>query len=217
MRRVVQPELLDSDAGTQDEVAASLADLRWLNRYFGGHATTAELLSRVAGSAGLERMSFLDVAGASGDNAHAARVALIRKAVEVETAVADLNVTHLSSGVCADAFHLPFRDAAFDVCGSALFLHHLEEQQIVALTQEMLRVARVAVLVNDLCRSRIHWLTAMAGTLVYRSRLTRHDAPVSVRRAYTQEELLEVLKRAGGVRIEASEHYFYRMGFILWK
>ena len=38
MRRVVVPELLDSDAGTPREVEGSLADLRMVNRFFGGAA-----------------------------------------------------------------------------------------------------------------------------------------------------------------------------------
>ena len=40
MRRVLVPELLDSDAGTEFEVQTALADLRRINRWFGGTSTT---------------------------------------------------------------------------------------------------------------------------------------------------------------------------------
>ena len=40
MKRIVTTEWLDSDKGTPAEVAASLADLRGINRRFGGVATT---------------------------------------------------------------------------------------------------------------------------------------------------------------------------------
>ncbi len=48
MKRVVTPELLDTDSGTPAEVAASLGDLRRINRWFGGIATTEEMVGRVA-------------------------------------------------------------------------------------------------------------------------------------------------------------------------
>ncbi len=47
MHRTVAAELLDSDLGTAEEVAASLADLRVVNRWFGGIATTRSMLERV--------------------------------------------------------------------------------------------------------------------------------------------------------------------------
>ena len=44
MRRTVTPELLDSDSGTPAEVAASLADLNFINRWFGGIATLCAMI-----------------------------------------------------------------------------------------------------------------------------------------------------------------------------
>jgi ubiquinone/menaquinone biosynthesis C-methylase UbiE len=172
---------------------------------------------------GAREMAFLDVAGASGDNAAAAEAALAKRGVALRSTLVDLNASHLASehhsaaGIAGDAMRLPFRDEAFDVAGSALFLHHLEPEQIVAVTREMLRVSKHAVIVNDLHRCWPHWLVACAGGLIYRSRLTRHDAPVSVRRAYTQNELRGILKRTHDGTMDATAHFFFRNGFILWK
>jgi hypothetical protein len=52
---------------------------------------------------------------------------------------------------------------------------------------------------------------------LYRSRLTRHDAPASVRQAYTKEEMLDMLRRTGAARIEMKSYYLFRMGVIVWK
>src|SRR6266436_5825993 len=95
MKRVVTPELLDTDQGTPEEVAASLADLRWLNRYFGGVSTTTKLLFHVADATGVKQISFLDVAGASGDVASAAHDQLRTRGVDLNTTVLDRSATHL--------------------------------------------------------------------------------------------------------------------------
>ena len=48
MKRVVIPELLDNDKGTPEEIEGSLADLRLINRSFGGVRTMTRLLRSVA-------------------------------------------------------------------------------------------------------------------------------------------------------------------------
>ena len=48
MKREVIPELLDSDAGTAREISDSLADLRMINRYFGGARAMTGMLAEVA-------------------------------------------------------------------------------------------------------------------------------------------------------------------------
>jgi ubiquinone/menaquinone biosynthesis C-methylase UbiE len=219
VRRVVVPELLDSDAGTPDEIAASLADLRWFNCYFGGHATTLALLRNVHKRLGSPpQLSYVDVAGASSDGIAYAQRQL--SGVAINTVVVDRSPQHLASNitaVCGDALALPFRDSSFDVVGCSLFIHHLEPNEIAQFIREALRVTRSAVVINDLVRSRVHYWTASAGRIVYKSRITRHDAPASVRRAYTPAELGQVLARVGCARVEFTRHYFYRMGVIIWR
>ena len=67
-----------------------------------------------------------------------------------------------------------------------------------SVLSEMRRVGRRLLLVNDLERSRAGYAAAwLAGNLLTRNRLTRHDAPLSVRRAYTQSEALTLARGAG--------------------
>jgi ubiquinone/menaquinone biosynthesis C-methylase UbiE len=220
----VVPELLDTDSGTPEEIAASLADLQWFNRYFGGHSTAAALIRAVQGSLlGVSEFSYLDIASASADNLLHAQRSL--PDLKLSLTLLDRSPKHLPSEpgqqgivrICGDALALPFRDATFDVVGSSLFVHHLEPNEVLLFAKEALRVCRHAVLINDLVRSPIHYAMAVAGKPLYHSRLTRHDAPASVRRAYTPAELREVLNQSGARRIAISRHYFYRMGLVLWR
>ncbi len=225
MRRTVIPELLDSDAGTPEEIQASLADLRLINRWFGGTTTTAALLQRVIREVSERKLSLLDVGAGSGDIPIAVARQLQQRGIELEVTLLDRAVTHLpapsnASGprmAIGDAFALPFRDCSFDLITCALFIHHLDPEEAVRFLNEALRVARVAVLINDLRRSRVHLVAVYAGWLLYRSRLTRHDGPASVRRAYTRAELAHLLRGTGVAKVEIFNHYLFRMGAIAWK
>ena len=220
MRRVVIPELLDTDAGTPAEIRGSLRDLRFFNSRFGGVRATTHLIGQVAGQTGARSLSLLEVAAGTGYVAGRTRSRLRRHGIELSTTLLDRSRAHLNGNersVVADARALPFADASFDLVGSNLFVHHLEPEELLNFVREGLRVCRLAVLINDLIRHPLHLLLVYAGFPLYRSRLTRHDAPASVRRAYTVEEMRALLARAGASRLQFSRHYLFRMGVIIWK
>ena len=220
MQRIVIPELLDSDAGTPREIQDSLADLRTINRYFGGLNTMTELLSDVASKRQLKKPSWLDVAGGNGELTHLTSESLRSQGIEVQPVLLDRMPSHLNGrypAVAGDALALPFKENSFDVVGSCLFVHHLEPPDVVRFVNEALRVARHAVLINDLIRHRLHVALAYAGFALYRSRLTRHDAVASVRRAFTVEEIKTMLQQTEAVKVEIKTFLPFRMGVIAWK
>jgi ubiquinone/menaquinone biosynthesis C-methylase UbiE len=220
MKRVSTPELLDSDAGTPAEIAASLADLRRVNRWFGGIATTEWMVNRVAEVSKQSSFTLLDVAAGSGDVPDVTRQRLARRGVRLEITLLDRARSHLNGvapAVVGDALALPFRDASFDLVACGLFAHHLSPEELLRFINEGLRVCRAAVLINDLIRHPLHMALIYAGSPLYRGRLTRHDAPASVRQAYTVQEMRQILAQSVAVQSEITKHYLFRMGAIAWK
>jgi ubiquinone/menaquinone biosynthesis C-methylase UbiE len=221
MQRVVIPELLDSDAGTPEEVRAALRDLRLINRCFGGTSTTASLLRRIAEKTGKRELSVLDVGAGPGDSSLGAADDVADDGIEVRVTLMDRAATHMPRNgipaIVGDALELPFTGGSFDVVTSCLFVHHLEPAQVVQHMGEALRVCRVAAVINDLNRSAAHVALVYAGLPLFRSRITWHDAPASVRRAYTPAELREILERTGAARLDITAHYLFRIGAIAWK
>ncbi len=220
MKRVPTAELLDSDSGTPAEVAASLGDLRRINRWFGGVATTANLVARVARETGQSSLSMLEVAAGSGYVPETVGYRLRRRGFHLQVTLLDRAPSHLRNGnrmVAGDALALPFRDAAFDLLSCSLFAHHLSPQELVRFVDEGLRVCRFAVLINDLVRHPLHLSLVYAGMPLYHSRITRHDAPASVRQAYTPAEMRTLLAQSSAARVEIHRHYLFRMGVIAWK
>lgn len=220
MKRTPSRELLDENAGTPAEITDSLADIDSINHRLGGVATTARMIAEVARASGHSDFSLLDVAAGSGEVPRSARKLLQPSNIRLRVTLLDRSPDHMlgrDSRVAGDALALPFRDASFDLISCCLFVHHLSPDEVALFVKEALRCSRVAVLINDLVRGRVHLAAAHAGRLIFRSRLSQNDAPASVRQAYTPQELHKLLERTGAAAIEITRHYFYRMGAIVWK
>jgi ubiquinone/menaquinone biosynthesis C-methylase UbiE len=220
MKRLVTPELLDTDSGTSAEVNSSLGDLRRINRWFGGIATNEDMLWRVSRTIGAPSLSLLEVAAGSGYVSEITRQHLQRRGLSLRITLLDRAASHLSNGtlsVVGDALALPFRESSFDLLSCNLFAHHLSPEELRKFVDEALRVCRVAVLINDLVRHPLHMMLVYAALPLYRSRLTRHDAPASVRQAYTPGEMQMLLAQTGAAKVEIHRHYLFRMGVIVWK
>lgn len=219
MQRVIIPELLDTDAGEPAEIAASLVDLGRINRWFGGIGTSLAMLRSVMRRLGASSLSLLEVAAGSGYVPEACRRILAREGLKLDVTLLDREPSHLDNGtrsVAGDALALPFPDSSFDVVSSTLFTHHLEPEQLRKSVDEALRVSRHAVLINDLIRDPFHLALVYAGLPLF-SRMTRHDAPASVRQAYTPREMQALLAQTRAARVEISRHYLFRMAVTIWK
>lgn len=220
MKRVPTPELLDTDSGTPAEIANSLADLRRVNGWFGGVTTTQSMVEHIARTSSHAELSLLEVAAGSSEVPERVRARLSRRGINLQITLLDRARSHLrnsSNAVVADALALPFKDGSFDLVSSCLFAHHLSPHDLQQFAKEALRTCRIAVIINDLIRHPVHLALIYAGYPLYSSRLTRHDAPASVRQAYTPDEMKDILTQAGSAQIELKRYYLFRMGAIAWK
>jgi ubiquinone/menaquinone biosynthesis C-methylase UbiE len=120
------------------------------------------------------------------------------------------------ANVClqADGLCLPFRARTFDIVICSTMLHHLDWQQGIVLLQSMAAVARHAVVVNDLVRSRLHYYAARLFLAVLACHpVTRHDGSLSVLRAYSVGEVRDMVHMAGLAPAHLSAVLGYR--FVL--
>ena len=113
---------------------------------------------------------------------------------------------------------LPYETRSFDVAHTSMVLHHLEPDDAVRLISEMARVSRTGIIVNDLDRTMLGWLGAwLLAHLFTRNRYTRHDAPLSVRRAYRPAQIAQMAALAGLIevaRVHAFAGHRYALAFV---
>jgi ubiquinone/menaquinone biosynthesis C-methylase UbiE len=204
-------ELLDGPLDDRAALIGNLRDLARVNRRLGGADLSARAIDGLA--PGRASIAVLDVGTGAADiplllierGRAAGRLITVtgidsRPEVLEAAALVDPRLTgtgELTLHV-ADGLALPYPDHAFDVVHSSMVVHHLDPDAARVLFAEMRRVARVGVVVNDLVRGRANWLGAwLLARIATRNPLTRNDAPLSVRRAYSVAELTALMASAG--------------------
>jgi hypothetical protein len=209
MRRLTgTAELLDGPLDDEPALVGNLRDLARINRLTGGTRLSERAIAALGpattildvGTGGADiPMRLLARARAAGrplairaTDSRDEVLAAARLARPAIDRVADLELA------TADGRGLPDGDASVDIAHASLVLHHLEPDEAVAFLRELRRVSRRGIVVNDLVRGRLAYLGAWLLTrTLTRGRYTRHDAPLSVRRAYSVDELIELLGAAG--------------------
>ncbi len=208
-------ELLDAEALDAAALRRNLLDIRRINALLGWRAYTVRAVARHVRTLGLERFSLLDVASGSADMPLAVARWAQRAGIQARIVATDINpaivaaaraYTAGSPGLLVerqDALALPYATGSFDIALCTLALHHFDPDAATRLLRSMARVGR-RVMVFDVVRSRLAYAGAVLLTqLAGMDEMTRHDAPASVRRAYSAAELRELAARAGlsGARV----------------
>lgn len=105
----------------------------------------------------------------------------------------------------------------FDVVTISSVCHHLEDDALVDLFKRLYYQTRLAIIVNDLQRHWfsyycIKWLTKIFNF----SNLAKKDAPLSVLRAFSREDLISLLKSANIDNYEIHWAFAFRWQLIIW-
>lgn len=203
------PERMDDPGLPEADHLQALKGLSRLNRMSGVSRVLFRRLRRYAVRFDDRPLRVLDVASGGGDLAVAwagwAKASGLRFRVTTvdvsEVAIEETMRRARDHGVEVGGIRRDcLRDGlplGFDVVTCSLFMHHLEDYQVIKLLQSMRASAEIAALVCDLERSRTNLcLVAAAAHVVSRSPVVHHDAAASVRGAYTRGEFAALAERA---------------------
>jgi ubiquinone/menaquinone biosynthesis C-methylase UbiE len=230
------PEWMDEPGVDPHDLQRSLRFIQRVNRWLGYTRATIHHLQRFSRNwRPQQRIDILDLATGSADIplaiarwARAQRLNVRIVGIDlhpITTAIAQASARpephdglaeqrhtlpiHIVRG---DVLNPPFEAGSFDYAITGLFLHHLDDDQVVQVLRIMDRVTRRGIIVGDLLRNRrayvwINLLTAFS------SRMIRHDSLVSVAQTFTREEILRLRDRAGLTYPRFHRHFAHR--FVL--
>lgn len=203
------PEVMDSPDLDPARHRRALTALRRINRLSNAAAQLLAELEPLARATRGRPLRVLDLACGGGDVAIELEALASRQGLSVEVSACDVSVTAL--GHAREAAHRAGSPVRFfrwdlesepvppghDVVCCTLFLHHLDEDEALALLRGMASAAQL-VIVQDLLRTRLGWwLSHLASRFLTTSSVVRVDAPLSVRAALSLSEARELAERSG--------------------
>jgi SAM-dependent methyltransferase len=223
--RTDEPEDIDNPSQPYAELVRSMQDVAWSNRLFGGTQTilfhVARLLRDVP--SGTE-IRILDIATGSADIPQALlewgkHRGLNLTVVGVDNHAAMLQMARVSAPdvhlVLADALALPFPPGSFDLALCALAFHHLGFESSARLLTAMDKLTTRGFVVSDLRRDLpTLWGVNAAMAAARAHPFTRHDAPASVRRAFTPPEYRKMVGLSGVQGVHVRTHWYFRVALV---
>ena len=203
----VELELMDRPQPVSPELERDLENIRQLNRWFGSYALISMFLSGwiKPGS----RLRIVDLATGSGDIPRL--IAECGRKIGAELRIDALDRQSATLEI-AQKLSVPYPEISFvegnilewrpaepyDVVFCTLALHHFSDDDAVRVLQRCRELSHKFVLVSDLRRSwmatiGVHLLTAT----MFREPMSKHDARLSIARAFSFSEMNQLAKRAG--------------------
>lgn len=209
-RRLLLPELMDTEPCGADEFRRCLVDLAAVNRLTLAYRPTLGFLRRALRHAPRGRpLRIVDVGGGYGDALRRIDRWARRRGVALDMTSVDLSPWARLAGEGAAPTRQPIRWVSADIFDfepaeppdlvlSSLFAHHLLDADVVRFLRWMERNAALGWFVNDLHRHALPWWAFRGISRLARwHRFVRHDGPVSIGRAFTAADWRSLLAQAG--------------------
>lgn len=208
--RATEPESLDLGV-PEAEAIKSLRDLRRVNLWLGGQRSLLAAVQPFLAQGG----RLLDVGCGSADLPAAVLAQWPGRVVAVGIDVKLLHLRQAPASVrraVADVRALPFAPRSFDVVAASLFLHHFDGAEVALVLATLFRLARRALVVNDLHRALVPWLFARSVfPFAFESTVSVEDGLLSIRRAFRPDELRRAFADAAIPRVRVERRFPYRL------
>jgi len=230
MKRSFDPavlEMMDRPQPVSAELERDLKRIRQLNRWFGSYRLVFGFMRRWIKPG--DKVRIVDLATGSGDIPRLI-VSYARKIganVEIDALDRQPATLEIARKLSAGYPEISYVSAnilecdpakAYDIVLCTLVLHHFSDEDAVCVLRRCAELSRKFVLVSDLRRgflatAGVYLLTA----LIFREPMTRYDARLSAKRAFSFTELGDLARRAGWKNFGHKRFQFARQAIWLEK
>ncbi len=227
--RSAKDEIMDDLSISGEIVNKTLIELDTINKWLGGNSITINGIEKLLEDKKItNEITIADLGCGSGEmlkliNEWAKTknylVSLIGfDANENITAYAKEHLKALSNAklVTMNIFSEEFRLQKFDVVVGTLFFHHFSSEQLVDFFKQLKHQVRIGIVINDIHR---HWLAyhsiRLLTKLFSRSTMVKHDAPVSVLRAFSKGELIDIFTKVGMTNFSIQWRWAFRWQVVI--
>lgn len=230
-KRSKQPEIMDDLEGAGPDWEQALRELKVINLFLGGNSLTLKGIAHFVEKAKPGQLLYIADIGCGGGDMLLVMAAWARRnQLPVRLLGVDANphiIRYAQKNTAAwpeieylkaDIFSTSFRKQKFDIVCCTLFTHHFSDEQLVRLLRSLQGQVRLGVVVNDLHRHALAYYSIKALTTLFsRSHMVKHDAPVSVLRAFSRQDWENILQSASISHFSLHWRWAFRWMLLLEK
>jgi 2-polyprenyl-3-methyl-5-hydroxy-6-metoxy-1,4-benzoquinol methylase len=201
--RSEETEIMDDFNIHGTELEQALISIARINQLLGGNRLTINAVDKIISATGKDKkIKILDLGCGNGDMLRALSRLAERKNYSFNMTGIDANaftVQHAKklsvdypeiNYICADLLDPDFFPEKCDIILFTLTLHHFTDEQIVALLEKATQCARLAIVINDLERSRLSYMLFCLISKIFRlNRMNAIDGRLSILRGFKRKEL----------------------------
>ncbi len=206
-QRSYQKELLDRDDIPFEDIKQNMKELDFINTYLGGHQITIAGLQLLLKKTTAQKITICEIGSGGGDNLSAIRKWCSQKNIMVKLIGIDINpncIAYTNSRKENEGIEFitsDYRSVSFtekpDIIFSSLFCHHFTDEELQQQFVWMKEQSQLGFFVNDLHRHFLAYHSIKILSRIFsKSYLVKNDAPLSVLRGFSKEELQNILQKA---------------------
>ena len=205
-QRSYKKELLDEDLIPFADIKQNMKELDFINKWLGGHKITVNAFKYLARTS--KKISVCEIGCGGGDNLAAIDKWCRKKNIDLNITGIDIKRECIdyaksrktfagnASWITGDYKKVTFNTKP-DIIFSSLFCHHFTDSELIFQINWMKQNAETGFFINDLQRHFLAYHSIkMLTSLFSKSYLVKNDAPLSVARGFSKNELIELCQKA---------------------
>jgi len=203
-------EIMDNLQCSGEVVDQTLRELEVINTWLGGNQVTMNGLEKLLTSIPASKeITIVDVGCGGGDMLRLIDQWAKKKNKKVKLIGIDANpnIIAFAKNNLKDSPHIEFKAIDIflpefqsihcDIVIGTLFFHHFDQTQLSTFFGELKKQVRIGIVINDIHRHPLAYYSIKILTSLFsKSAMVKFDAPLSVLRAFTKNELKEILDGA---------------------
>jgi len=229
-QRSIGIEIMDDLDCKGEVVNQTLRELEFINRTLGGNQITVTGINDLVKDESQTDLEIVDLGCGGGDMLVFLAKEFSRKNIKARFLGIDANpniIDYAKSHVqnfsnikfeTTNILSEEFRSKTFDVAIATLFFHHFTSEQLSNIIAKLHSQCRVGIVINDLHRHPLAFYSIKLLTKLFsKSAMVKFDAPLSVLRGFTREEMADILKKAGIKKYSLHWRWAFRWKVIIPK
>lgn len=229
-QRSIGIEIMDDLDCKGEVVNQTLRELEFINRTLGGNQITVTGINDLLKDESQTDLEIVDLGCGGGDMLVLLAKEFSRKNIKARFLGIDANpniIDYAKSHVqnfsnikfeTTNILSEEFRSKTFDVAIATLFFHHFTSEQLSNIIAKLYSQCRVGIVINDLHRHPLAFYSIKLLTKLFsKSAMVKFDAPLSVLRGFTREEMADILEKAGIKKYSLHWRWAFRWKVIIPK